>query len=148
MNPKRKVIWGKSGGKCWYCGRDLPVKGWHADHFEPIKRLPDLKVREFHTDSQGRLSVTERIEKREPLHPERDHIDNLVPSCQSCNTLKGMDDIEGFRETIKRFVNSLNRYSVQYKVAKKYGLIEETDTPVVFWFEKEGKEAGSREASA
>ena len=28
----------KFGGRCAYCGCQLPEKGWHADHIEPIVR--------------------------------------------------------------------------------------------------------------
>lgn len=45
------------------------------------------------------------------------------------------DAIEGFRNLIHGFVNSLNRDSVQYKVAKRYGLIRETGIEVKFYFE-------------
>jgi len=135
MNKSRKAIWDKSGGKCWYCGCDLPEKGWHADHLEPIGRRPPKITHEFE-EIEGVLK-RRRIEvKRPPSHPERDHIENLVPACQSCNTIKGMGDIEEFRETIQQFIGSLNKYSTQYKFAKKYGLIVETQQSVVFWFEK------------
>ncbi|MBO9598646.1 MAG: HNH endonuclease [Cohnella sp.] len=137
MNPKRKAIWDKSGGKCWYCGCDLPERGWHADHFEPLGRQPNLKEREYQRNENGRiLGWTDTETKRPPSHPERDHIDNLVPACQSCNTAKGMSSIEGFRRTIGQFLKSLNQYVNQYKFAKRYGLITETEQPVVFWFER------------
>ncbi|VXB97866.1 conserved hypothetical protein [Exiguobacterium sp. 8A] len=73
MNKKRRAIFEKSGGRCWYCGCRLEEKGWHADHFEPIRRN--------WTDGTC-------------IHPE-------------------------------------------YAVAKRYGLIEEQTTDVVFWFEKQ-----------
>jgi 5-methylcytosine-specific restriction endonuclease McrA len=135
MNKLRKSIWEKSGGKCWYCGCDLPEKGWHIDHFEPIGRRPP-EIKYVYSDDDGRINRKREEVKRFPSHPERDHIDNLVPACQSCNRIKGMNSIEGFRQQITRFVNSLNRYSIQYKFAKRYGLILETKNPVVFWFER------------
>lgn len=125
MNTKRKHIWDKSGGKCWYCGCDLPEKGWHADHFEPIHRK--LKY-----DQRRGLYTTD-----ECYHPERDNADNKVPCCASCNIQKGMLSVEGFRKKIAGFINSLNRYHTQYVVAKKYGLIKETNGQVIFWFERE-----------
>jgi hypothetical protein len=33
----RQIIFDKYNGKCAYCGCEL-VKGWHADHIEPIVR--------------------------------------------------------------------------------------------------------------
>jgi 5-methylcytosine-specific restriction endonuclease McrA len=114
MNKKRQKIWDKSGGKCWYCGCELPEKGWHADHFEPIQR-------NWWTNTS--------------LHPERDTEDNKVPCCAPCNILKGSNTLEGFRYQIEQFVNSLNLYVNQYKFAKKFGLLTETQQEVKFWFE-------------
>ena len=116
LNKKRQDIFDKSGGRCWYCGCELQ-KGWHADHFYPIRRNGD-----------GTCS-----------HPQRDNDDNMVPSCPQCNRMKSSQSIEGFRGTINLFINSLNEYSTQYKFAKKYGLVIETKEPVVFWFESNGK---------
>jgi len=63
-------------------------------------------------------------------------LENLNPACPSCNIQKKSYSLEQFRENIKKFVGSLNKYSTQYKFAKKYGLIEETEIEVKFYFEK------------
>lgn len=68
-------------------------------------------------------------------NPENDVFENMVPACPSCNKMKDVQDIEGFRRTMTNFVESLNKYSVQYKFAKKYSLVEETNNKVVFYFE-------------
>lgn len=115
MNAKRKAIYGKSRGHCWYCGIKLGEKGWHADHFEAIRRKPGTNECE---------------------HPELDVIENLVPACASCNRMKSTFDIEGFRSWIEGFLKSLNTRIVQYQFVKRYGLVEETDKNVVFWFEE------------
>lgn len=115
MSAKRQAIWNKSGGKCWYCGCELPEKGWHADHFEPMRRN--------WWDGSS-------------MHPERDNDDNKVPACASCNHQKGSLPLESFRAKIAGFIGSLNAYHTQYAVAKRYGLIQETLHPVIFWFEK------------
>jgi len=117
MNKKRQAIWDKSGGKCWYCGCELPEKGWHADHFEPIQR----------NWWNGTCE-----------HPERDTVENLVPACASCNRLKSSMSLGSFRKIIQGFVTSLNRDSTQYKVAKRYGLVQEKERLVRFWFEENG----------
>lgn len=124
MSKKRQAIYDKSGGKCWYCGCEL-VKGWHADHFEPVRRNPKWAI--------------EKLGSSTMEHPENDNEENKVPACASCNMMKSSMDIESFRNVISQFINSLNQYATQYKFAKKYGLIEETKNPVVFWFEKNGK---------
>lgn len=72
-------------------------------------------------------------------NPERNSFDNLVPACSPCNRLKSSLDLEVFRARIQQFVESLNKYHNQYKFAKAYGLIKETDSDVVFWFEENEK---------
>lgn len=109
----RELVFNKYGGKCAYCGCDL-TKGWHVDHIEPI-------VRNW---------VDGSCEK-----PENENLQNYNPSCPSCNIQKNSYTLEQFRENIKQFVNSLNQYSTQYKFAKKYGLIKETEVDVKFYFE-------------
>lgn len=114
MNKRRRAIYDKSGGLCWYCGTALPEKGWHADHFFPIRRNPNTKL---------------------PDLPAYDVEMNMVPACASCNNMKHAGSIELFRSNIEKFIDSLNKYSTQYKIAKRYGLIEEKPQPVVFWYE-------------
>lgn len=111
---KRKIIFDKYGGRCAYCGCELQ-KGWHVDHIEPI-------VRNW---TKG------TCEK-----PENENMDNYNPSCASCNIQKNSHSLEQFRSNIKQFIESLNKYSTQYKFAKKYGLVSETSKDVVFYFEK------------
>lgn len=119
MNKQRQAIWDKSKGHCWYCGVQLGEKGWHADHFIPIRR---------------------KMGTNECEHPELDTQENLVPACASCNRIKSTFDIEGFRIWIEGFLNSLNARVVQYQFAKRYGLVEETNKRVTFWFEENIKE--------
>jgi 5-methylcytosine-specific restriction endonuclease McrA len=114
MNRARRDIWNKSAGRCWYCGIALSDKGWHADHFNPIRR---------------------NWWENTSLKPENDTKDNLVPTCASCNIQKGSLSVEQFRQKVQGFINSLNQYHTQYSVAKRYGLIQEVEKPIRFWFE-------------
>lgn len=116
MNAKRKAIWDKSGGLCWYCGNELPENGWHADHYLPVVR-----------------NLTTGV----PHFPERDNAENLVPACASCNRAKSSMPLESWRKIIKGHIVSLNRDSTQYKIAKRYGLVEEKEIEVTFWFEQQ-----------
>lgn len=113
MKIDRQKVFDKYGGKCAYCGCEL-VKGWHVDHIEPI-------VRNWWNGTCNK--------------PENECEENYNPSCASCNIQKGSNSLEAFREVIKQFIQSLNKYSTQYKFAKKYGLIQETDIEVKFYFE-------------
>lgn len=119
LTKKQRIeVWSKSGGLCWYCGCQLPEKGWHADHVEPVVR-----------------SLTDGSYQ----YPERNKITNIVPACAPCNRMKSSLNIENFRSVVANFVYSLNNYSTQYKFAKKYGLVKESGINVVFWFEQNGK---------
>lgn len=124
MSKKRQAIYDKSGGVCWYCGDPLK-KGWHADHFKAVRRNDKY--------SQDRFDCPEME------HPENDTEENKVPSCASCNIMKSQMSIEDFRSCISQFVESLNLYTNQYKFAKRYGLVVETNKPVKFWFEENNK---------
>lgn len=119
----RELIFNKYDGKCAYCGCEL-TKGWHADHIEPI-------VRDFIYNKNKQRFETNGIYR----NPENENLQNYNPSCPSCNIQKNSYTLEQFRENIKQFINSLNQYSTQYKFAKKYGLVSETDIEVKFHFE-------------
>lgn len=120
----RQRIFDKFSGRCAYCGCEL-VKSWHVDHIEPIVRNSQWNK------NKGRFEQTGTCRK-----PENKNLDNYNPSCASCNIQKNSYTVEQFRSNIKQFVNSLNQYNTQYKFAKRYGLIEEKDIEVIFYFEK------------
>lgn len=112
---ERELIYNKYGGRCAYCGYQLQ-KGWHMDHLEPVKRY----MRGGH---------------KERRNPNNDTVKNKMPSCPSCNINKHSMSLERFRKVIAGYVTSLQEYSVQYRMAKKYGLVKETENPVKFYFE-------------
>lgn len=129
----RQKVFDKYGGKCAYCGCDLE-KGWHVDHVEPCRRITRLESVEQPEGVYPRYKWVERFVGY--ANPDANHIDNYMPSCPSCNINKHGDTIEGFRESIAGYLRSLNLRMVQYKMAKKYGLVEETGIEVRFYFEK------------
>lgn len=152
MNKADRIkIFEMFGGKCAYCGCKL-TKGWHVDEIEPIRRkykkvnghyeLPDGSYVHHNsfTEKQwierGIKWVGDKIVSDGCEHPERLCLENQYPACASCNINKHSDSLEGFRTSIKKYVESLNLYSVQYKIAKRFGLITETGNEVVFYFEK------------
>ena len=94
------------------------------DHLLPIRRITQWD------ETLGRF-----VEKG-VSYPERDVISNKKPCCASCNILKGASSLEEFREKIKNTLQSLNQSNTQYKLAKRYNLLKETDEKVVFYFEK------------
>lgn len=143
---EREIIFNKYGGKCAYCGCNLE-KGWHVDEIEPVRRLrtwehghwdSDLPrpKRDEDTNQPGFAKwIDARYVSAGALHPERFHIDNQNPSCASCNINKHSGSLEDFRNLITGFMKHLNEHSTQYKIAKRYGLVQETIKPIVFYFE-------------
>ena len=130
MNKKdRELIFDKYGGKCAYCGCDL-VKGWHVDELLPVRRKRKLVPIESYGNYTGYKYKADGYE-----HPERLHIDNQMPSCPSCNINKHSESLESFRKSIQGYMKHLNEISTQYKIAKRYGLVKETNIEVKFYFE-------------
>jgi len=117
MKIDRLKIYEKYDGHCAYCGEKIKMDNWHIDHIEPVLR--DIYTKKY---DKEKFDVEE----------------NLNPSCRSCNVIKNSFTLEQFRENVQNFVNSLNSHSTQYKFAKKYNLIKETDKKVKFYFETHG----------
>lgn len=108
----REKIFNKYNGKCAYCGCEL-TKGWHVDELLPVRRNGDGTC----------------------MHPERFNFENQMPACASCNINKHSGSLEDFRQLIQGFKKHLNERNTQYKISKRYGLVNEIDKPVVFYFE-------------
>lgn len=127
----RQKVFDKYGGRCAYCGCEL-LKGWHVDEVEPVRRrfeyLKDADGKRIYKDG-------EMLKKAIMLHPERLHIDNQNPACASCNINKHSESLEQFRINIAAYMKHLNEISTQYKIAKRYGLVQETGIEVKFYFE-------------
>jgi hypothetical protein len=101
----RKLVFAKYDGHCAYCGCLLTMSSMQIDHINAF--------------SFG----------------GSDDIANLNPACRKCNWSKHNQGIEQLREEIGRYLVSLNKYDHDYQMAKKYGLIKETDQPVRFYYE-------------
>lgn len=113
----RQKVFDKFGGKCAYCGCELS-KGWNADHIEP----------HWHT-------VPEHKAEKYGIKKGSNDIENFNPSCPRCNKWKSTFSIEQFRNEIQLQISRLNAYNSNYRLAKDYGLISETDKKVLFYFE-------------
>jgi hypothetical protein len=119
----RKLIYNKTHGHCAYCGCQLK-KCWHIDEIKPVNRIFTYNERKHKNVWTGKYE-----------HPENLNIDNQIAACPSCNINKHGMSIESFREFIQNFIISLNRDSTQYKIAKRFKLVEETNKKVIFYFE-------------
>lgn len=147
----REKIYNKYGGRCAYCGDPLS-KGWHVDEIEPcIRKKKTIHAHWKHKET-GEILVPNDFRKKYDnpdeweyigaktvndgfRFPERLHNNNQNPACASCNINKRDQSVEQFREFIKGFMKHLNNISTQYKIAKRYGLITETNIEVKFYFE-------------
>lgn len=109
----REEVYNKYNGHCAYCGCELEYKDMQVDHFSSV-----LKA-EFNKD----------------LREDLDTIENYMPACRKCNFYKGAGGIETMRKNISRLYIQLER-QFDYKLAKKYNLIQETPHEIKFYFEK------------
>lgn len=150
----RQKVFEKFGGRCAYCGCEL-TNGWHVDHIEPVVRKQRFIKGYYKHIATGRKMTTAEIasipESEDFINtykwvhdhwaadglrrPENDVITNNNPACASCNIQKHSQSLEDFRNQIEQFVESLNKYHSIYRFAKRYGLVQETGKPVVFYFE-------------
>lgn len=142
----RQKIFDKYGGKCAYCGCELQ-KGWHVDHCSPVHRKTKSIGGNFVTKDTGLEPTGDDFEngnfKQLPrktvadgMHkPENDTLENMMPSCSSCNLYKHGADLETFRMILTKLTIGLERDEVRYRFAKRYGLIAETNIEVKFYFE-------------
>ena len=126
---QREELRMKFGGKCAYCGCELPEKGWHADHIEPIYRGRDF---DRQVTDDGKLEFTSRVDERESL----DVVENMTPACKQCNLFKGGHSLEDFREQVAQQVARARLYSVNFRTAERFGQIQVSTSPIVFWFER------------
>lgn len=115
---QRVAVFEKSNGACWYCGCDLP-KRWHVDHVVPVDR-----------DSLGRVG---------PANMHLHNVDNMVPACAPCNLFKSDMTIELFRDMLGAQIRMVRNYSVKFRNAERFGLVQEIKKPIVFWFERQLK---------
>jgi hypothetical protein len=119
---ERNIIKNKYGGKCAYCGCELPAK-WHADHLVPVERK--LKY------VKGKGLVT----TGEMHNPRADNIENIMPACPACNIDKSSFPLESWRQQVQDSANILTRNNTTYRRAMRFGLVAETGKEIKFWFE-------------
>jgi len=102
----RKKVLAKTNGKCAYCGCEL--NKFQVDHIIPKRNFKGEGVND---------------------------ISNLLASCASCNNYKNTHSVEQFRIELGELVRRLNDTNTIYRIAKRYGHIEENVKPIVFYFE-------------
>ena len=125
INKKtRELVYLKYDKRCSYCGNELySIKDMEVDHIIPKKN--------FFIKNNDKVPYF-LVHLKEG---DVDHYDNLNPSCRACNGFKGTLDLETFRSELSKQIERANKYSVNYRMAKRYGLVEENIMPIVFYFE-------------
>lgn len=96
----------KCDGKCGYCGNDITIKDMQVDHIVPKWMGVD------------------------------NSLNNLMPSCKSCNHYKRGDTLEQFR---KKMITLHERLQKDYitRVAVRYGIVYIKKFEGLFHFEKQ-----------
>lgn len=135
MNKKlREEVYKKYDGHCGYCGEEIELKNMQVDHIIPKRNFPQVILNAKHNNTYKQQMIPKFLEHLEP--EEVNHIDNLMPSCRVCNLWKSANWVELFRSEIFEQVNRLNKYSSNYRMAKKYKLVQENTMPIKFYYEK------------
>ena len=112
---ERQKIYDKCGGHCAYCGQEITIQQMQADHVIPMEFYEAYKA----------------------VGKDIDTIDNMLPSCRSCNNYKSTLTLEKFRTAIERWTSVLARDSVTYRNAVRFGMVIPNDHKVRFYFEME-----------
>ena len=110
----RQQVYEKYAGRCAYCGIKLDIKDMQVDHF----------ISKCDFDYMGKKDA-----------PEQDDISNLMPACRMCNHYKRAHSLKLFRRMIEEIPRKC-RDGYIYKVGVRYGLIEEHEKPIKFFFEQ------------
>lgn len=117
---KRFKVYSIFNGKCAYCGCPIDLKTFHIDHINPLFR--GLSQEQMNRIGYNRTKGT-------------NHIENLYPSCPSCNCSKRTYTIEEWRNVIELKKELIKKNSADYNFLLKFGCVIETNKPVEFYFE-------------
>lgn len=112
----RQKVFDKYTGHCAYCGCPVEYKDMQVDHVESVYVNADISD-----------AMTEQ---------ELYDLDNLMPSCRQCNFYKSTFPLEVFRDRLTSVMMKGLQKNFCYRLALKYGLIQERIRPVTFYFEE------------
>ena len=109
----RERVYAKCNGHCAYCGAEIPISKMQIDHLIPFEFAEAYAAQGIDLNA----------------------IENLMPSCRSCNNYKSSLTLEKFRQAIERWPEVLQRDNVTYRNAVRFGMIEPKPHKVTFYFE-------------
>lgn len=129
---QREQIRKKFGGRCAYCGRMLPYKGWHVDHVKAIKRVTYMAWNGIERPCGVKAGAQ---------RPENECGENLFPACAPCNMDKRANSLEKWRKLIiARLRVSFPQWETSRRnailCAERFGISPRARKPPVFWFEE------------
>lgn len=101
-----KQVYEKYNRHCAYCGCKLEYKDMQVDHVISV----------YGKDGSN-------------------DINNLMPSCRMCNFYKSTFPVEVFRKRLETLHERLRKPFI-YRLALKYGLIQENQKHIKFYFEE------------
>jgi 5-methylcytosine-specific restriction endonuclease McrA len=120
-SAQREQVRMKFGGKCAYCGCDLPQR-WHADHLKAVERKLIIKDRRA-------------VSSSEMWRPHNDTLENMMPSCPPCNIDKHSMSLDSWRRKLEQTLRVLFDSYPTYRHAIRFGLVAESPKQIKFYFE-------------
>lgn len=112
----RIALYEKYNHRCAYCGCEMEYKDMQVDHIKSVYCNNDIA----------------QTMSEEEMYSEI----NFLPACRQCNLYKSTFTIEEFRKRLQDVMMKNLKKDFKYRMAVKYGLIEETNKNVKFHFEE------------
>ena len=112
----RIALYEKYNHRCAYCGCEMEYKDMQVDHIKSVYRNNDIA----------------QTMSEEEMYDES----NFLPTCRQCNFYKSTFTVEQFRQRLKEVMMPNLQKDFRYRLAVKYGLIEETGKNIKFYFEE------------
>ena len=112
----RQQVYDSLNGHCGYCGCEITYKEMQVDHIEAV----------YLHEAELNAGEAQQVNS----------IENYMPACRMCNFYKSTMSIESFRKQLETLPERLEKLFI-YRLAKKYGIVQEIKKPVQFYFEKQ-----------
>lgn len=113
----RLKVYEKYDGHCAYCGCKLDLQKMQVDHIESVY-----------------------------WYNGANDIENYNPACRMCNFYKSTRTVEDFKKALGKLLSGLEKVFI-FRLAVKYGLIQKTDNPIEFYFERQNKTGKESESN-
>lgn len=125
---KQAAVWEKTGGRCWYCGKQTRRVDW-ADVMNQRNKDGTKK-----SDNDHWFTIEHVI----PLSlGGTNNIDNLLPACRKCNCTKNKKTIGEYREYVSRMrVGAPAFTDEQIEYLRENGIELPEIEQVIFWGER------------